>query len=74
MRAIHRDEIRHVAFGLTWLRALKPEGLSDWDAFEAHLKWPLRPEKARGRVFQREARLAAGMSADFVDRLEQLSQ
>lgn len=71
LRAIHRDEIRHVAFGLYWLRQLKSPDQSDWEAWEAHLKWPLRPEKARGKQFQREARLSAGMSDEFVDRLEQ---
>ena len=71
MRVIHRDEIEHVAFGMEWLRKLKPAGQSDWDAFCEHLEWPLRPVKAKGDVFQREARLAAGMSAEFVARLEQ---
>ena len=33
MRVIHRDEIRHVAFGLTWLQFLEPEGQTDWDAY-----------------------------------------
>ncbi|MCA8997793.1 MAG: ferritin-like domain-containing protein [Planctomycetaceae bacterium] len=69
MRRIHEDEIEHVRFGIEWLRKLKPEELSDWDAFEQHLHWPLRPAKARGDVFQREARLAAGLTPDFVDRL-----
>jgi uncharacterized ferritin-like protein (DUF455 family) len=72
MRAIHQDEIRHVAFGITWLARLKPEGQSLWDAYQSHLHWPLRPEKARGKTFHRQPRLAAGMSEDFVDRLEQL--
>jgi len=71
MRVIHRDEIEHVAFGMDWLRKLKPAGQSDWDAFCEHLEWPLRPVKAKGEVFQVEARLAAGMSAEFVARLEQ---
>ncbi len=71
MRAIHRDEIGHVAFGLEWLRRLKPPEQSDWDAFESHLNWPLRPGKARGKTFNRAARLAAGMTPEFIDRLEQ---
>ena len=70
MRAIHRDEIEHVRFGLHWLRALKPAEQSEWDAFVAHLKWPLRPAKVRGDVFHREPRLAAGMPVEFVERLE----
>ena len=71
MRIIHRDEIEHVAFGIEWLRRLKSPDQTDWEAFQAHLHWPLRPEKARGHVFQREARLAAGLTEDFVDHLEQ---
>jgi uncharacterized ferritin-like protein (DUF455 family) len=70
MRVIHRDEIEHVRFGIDWLRRLKPAEISDWDAFCRHLEWPLRPGKARGDVFQREARRAAGLTADFIDRLE----
>lgn len=71
MRVIHRDEISHVAFGMDWLRKLKPAGKSDWDTFCEHLDWPLRPIKAKGDVFQRNARLDAGMSTDFLERLEQ---
>ncbi|HWL09753.1 MAG TPA: ferritin-like domain-containing protein [Planctomicrobium sp.] len=70
MRVIHRDEIEHVRFGLEWLRKMKPEHLSDWEAFEAHLHWPLRAVKARGEVFQRDARLQSGMTTEFIDRLE----
>ena len=72
MRAIHRDEIQHVAFGMHWLRRLKSPDLSEWEAYEAALQWPLRPEKSRGKSFHREPRLAAGMSPEFVDRLEAL--
>ena len=70
MRVIHRDEIGHVAFGLEWLRKLKPPEQSDWDAYRSHLKWPLRPAKSKGDRFDRDSRLAAGMSAEFIDQLE----
>ena len=70
MRAIHKDEIRHVEFGLNWLRQLKPAGVSDWDAWTGALHWPIRPSKARGDLFQREARLQAGLTPEFIERLE----
>jgi uncharacterized ferritin-like protein (DUF455 family) len=70
MRAIHDDEIEHVRFGLEWFRKLKPEEMTDWDAFENHLHWPLRPHKAKGEEFQREAREQTGMSEEFINRLE----
>jgi uncharacterized ferritin-like protein (DUF455 family) len=69
MKAIHRDEISHVAFGLEWLRRMKPEGQSEWDAYVDHLHYPLRPDKSIGDVFHVEPRLAAGMTADFIQRL-----
>ena len=70
MKAIHKDEIHHVAFGLKWLRILKPADQSEWDAYLEHLHWPLRPDKSVGDVFHREPRIAAGMTADFIDRLQ----
>ncbi|MCA9065715.1 MAG: DUF455 family protein [Planctomycetaceae bacterium] len=69
MRAIHKDEIRHVEFGIHWLRKFKPEGMSDWDAFRSSLHWPLRPSRARGEHFQYQARLAAGLTPDFIEQI-----
>jgi uncharacterized ferritin-like protein (DUF455 family) len=69
MRVIHREEIGHVRFGLEWLRRLKPDDQSDWEAYIAHLHWPLRAEKSIGDVFHPEPRLRAGMSQEFLDRL-----
>jgi uncharacterized ferritin-like protein (DUF455 family) len=69
IRTIHRDEIEHVAFGIEWLRKLKPDGLSDWDTFCKHLKWPLRPSKAKGEQFQADARKQAGLSEEFIENL-----
>ena len=69
MQAIHRDEIEHVAFGMEWLRKLKPPELSDWDAYVQHLHFPLRPDKSVGDVFHEGPRLAAGMTEEFVARL-----
>ncbi|MFP6763630.1 MAG: DUF455 family protein, partial [Planctomycetaceae bacterium] len=69
IRTIHRDEIQHVAFGIEWLRKLKPDGLSDWDAFCSHIRWPLRPSKAKGRLYQADARRQAGLGEDFIEQL-----
>lgn len=69
MRAIHKDEIRHVEFGMHWLRRLKDPSLTDFEAWQAALRWPVRPSTARGSILQREARLAAGMTDEFVAEL-----
>ncbi len=67
---VHRDEIEHVRFGWRWLRRLKREDQSMWEAFRANLAWPLRPAKAKGRSFDRRGREAAELDADFIRRLE----
>jgi uncharacterized ferritin-like protein (DUF455 family) len=69
LRTIHCDEIGHVRFGLEWLRRLKSPDQSDWDAYTAHLHWPLRAEKSIGDVLNRGPRLDAGMTEEFIDRL-----
>ena len=70
-RTIHRDEIGHVAFGLEWLRRLKSPTQSDFEAWQAHLHWPLRPSRGvKSAEFDRAAREAAGMDAAFLAALE----
>ena len=73
METIHRDEIGHVAFGIDWLRRLKPAGADDWQAYVDHLHWPMCPKLARGAPFQRAARQTAGLDDDFIVRLEEPS-
>ena len=74
MRAIHHDEIRHVEFGMDWLRQLKPHGMDDFTAWKQNLQWPVRPSTARGSVFLEEPRREAGMTDDFIDRLREWSE
>lgn len=69
MKAIHKDEILHVRFGVAWLRRLKDPSLSDFQAWQQALHWPIRPANAKGEVFLEEARREAGMDADFIDQL-----
>jgi uncharacterized ferritin-like protein (DUF455 family) len=71
IESVHHDEIDHVRFGWTWLQVFKRKDESAWDAFRANLTWPLRPARARGRIFDREGREAAGLDAEFIRRIEQ---
>lgn len=73
MQVIHRDEIRHVAFGYAWLRQLKPTDLSPWEVYAAHLHWPVRPDKAVGRQFHRAPRVQAGLDEDFIEQLARVA-
>ncbi|MDG1896059.1 MAG: DUF455 family protein [Fuerstiella sp.] len=69
MKAIYKDEILHVQFGMHWLRQLKDPSLSEFEAWQKALHWPIRPANAKGDVLQRQARREAGMDADFIDQL-----
>ena len=69
MRRIHEDEIEHVRFGIEWLRYFKPPDQSDWDAYAAHLHWPMRPGKSVGNNFLIEPRRQAGLDAEFLIQL-----
>ncbi len=70
---VHRDEIRHVKFGWTWLQKLAPDAESLWDLYVARVAPTLGPERARGKHFDRDARIAAGLAPDFIARLEATS-
>jgi uncharacterized ferritin-like protein (DUF455 family) len=71
LERIHREEIGHVGFGWHWLNRFRKPGQSMWEAYTAHLVWPLHPALARGRSFDRGAREAAGMEPAFLERLAQ---
>lgn len=68
---VHRDEIEHVRFGWHWLGLFKRASESMWETYRDNLTWPLRPAKARGRDFHHQGRLAAGLDAEFIRRLEE---
>lgn len=72
MRRIHEDEKEHVAFGMEWLGRLKDPQQTDWEAYQAHLRWPMTAAKSYGTEFQRAARLNSGMSVEFVERIATL--
>ncbi|MEN0062578.1 MAG: DUF455 family protein [Myxococcota bacterium] len=67
--AVHDDEIRHVRVGAHWLRQLKDPKLDDFDAWTQALRFPLTPVRGRGPTVVREARRAAGLDDDFIDRI-----
>jgi uncharacterized ferritin-like protein (DUF455 family) len=66
---VHADEIGHVHFGWIWLRRFAGESADPWQAYLAHVKFPLGPRRARGARFDREARRRAGFDEAFIDAL-----
>lgn len=68
---IGAEEIPHVRFALTWFERFT--GGVDFDAWAAHLPPPLSPLLMRGAPIARDARLAAGFPAAFIDALDRFS-
>ncbi len=70
LQHVHRDEVRHVAFAWHWLREFKAPGDDDWETYLRSVAAPHGPWRARGARFDRDAREAAGLDPDFIDRLQ----
>jgi len=67
--AIFEEEIPHVRFATAWFHTFT--GCDDFAAWVRHLPPPLSPMVMRGQPLERDGRLRAGFSPDFVDELTQ---
>lgn len=70
MQKIFEDEISHVSFGYQWLKKLKPSEEQDHEAWIKVLSPITSPKRARGFVFQEEARKQVGLSQEWIDYLK----
>ena len=60
---VYQDEIRHVAFGVSWMNQWKKPDTELWDYYLIHLPKRLNPARARGHfTFDQRGRQQAGMS------------
>ena len=73
MEQILKDEINHVAFGWNWLKKLKGENESEWQAWEESLPPLMTPKRATGVIVREEPRLKAGIPLEWIDRLKQVT-
>lgn len=69
LQKVYDDEIGHVKHGAQWLERWKPREKSQWDAYEGNLQLPLSPARAKGPVFDRDARRRADLTEEYVDSL-----
>ncbi|HET9990402.1 MAG TPA: DUF455 family protein [Kofleriaceae bacterium] len=72
LEQVHADEIRHVHFGWVWLRRFTGD-VDPWQAYNAHVRPPLGPHRARGARLDREARRRAGIDENFIDQLDAIA-
>ncbi len=76
LQKIYEDEIGHVQHGLHWFRQWKNPEQSDWEAYQNSLEYPMSPQCGRGprAAFNREGRVLAGLTDDFIDSIEVFRQ
>lgn len=65
---VYQDEISHVAFGAKWLNFYKNDK-SLWQYYVANLPDLMTPARAKGKTFDFEGRLKAGLDKNFVESL-----
>ncbi len=64
---VHAEERRHVRLAVEWLARLAPAGEDDVTAYRASVPFPLEAARAKGRVFNAEARRASGLSEALIE-------
>jgi uncharacterized ferritin-like protein (DUF455 family) len=69
MKIVFEDEISHVALGAKWLNQWRGEKQL-WEYFFENLPFPITPARSKGMNFNRESRIRAGLTDDFIDTLE----
>ncbi|NCF71367.1 MAG: DUF455 family protein [Chlamydiales bacterium] len=70
MKIILEDEIKHVKFGWNWLKKFKPDAVDMWQAWTDTQTPLLFPKRAKGKCFIKQHRLDAGISEEWVNKLE----
>jgi uncharacterized ferritin-like protein (DUF455 family) len=70
LQQVYDDEIGHVKHGVSWLNRWKDPQESQWQAYQKRLKLPLSPARAKGPIFDIEARRRANLSEEFVEQLD----
>lgn len=69
LKKVYEDEVSHVALGVTYLNKWR----EDKDLFQYYLEtlpFPMTPDRSKGIHFLDSARLQAGMTQDFVDKVK----
>jgi uncharacterized ferritin-like protein (DUF455 family) len=68
-QVVHDDEVRHVKLALHWLGRLGPPDRAEQSQLEAYretVPFPLGARRAKGRVFDADARRRAGLDEEFI--------
>jgi uncharacterized ferritin-like protein (DUF455 family) len=63
------DEVAHVRHGVRFFETWRDPSLTQWEAYQEALTFPLTPARAKGIGFTAQHRRDAGLDDDFIDRL-----
>lgn len=74
LNTVYEEEIGHVKFGVQWMNSWRSPQVSDWEYFQSRMDLPLSPSRAKGIIFDEDARLRAGFSAEYIENLKVFSQ
>jgi uncharacterized ferritin-like protein (DUF455 family) len=72
METILKDEISHVRFGWRWLCNLKENHATPLETWQRSLPDLIHPSRAKGFIFNKDPREAAGIPTDWIDYLQHL--
>ncbi len=68
MSIILKDEITHVALGVSWLNRFRKDK-SIWDYYREQLPPLITPARGKGIIFDFNSRKKTGMSDEFIDNM-----
>lgn len=72
MKQILHDEIKHVSFGMGWLKKLKEKHADMFDLYQESITPLLTPKRAKGPHFQEEPRRLAKVPESWIQSLKSL--
>lgn len=72
MDRILHDEISHVSFGYQWLKKLKNEGMTEWQAWRSSVPELLPLKRAKGFIFQEGYRRDASIPETWIEEFKKL--
>lgn len=69
LETVYQEEIGHVKHGVYWFNQWRNSAESEWDSYVNSLKFPLSPARAKGLIFDVDARKSIGFSDEYISKL-----
>lgn len=69
LNTVYEEEIGHVKHGVIWFDKWRDQSQSQWECYMDSLSLPITPARAKGILFDKEARIKAGLNLHFINEL-----